>query len=54
MSQSGPRRPPAVRSDRGSASPTPGWVKGFGIIVVALLVLFVVLHLTGNGMSGHG
>jgi len=29
-------------------------VKGFGIIVVALLVLFVVLHLTGNGMGGHG
>lgn len=54
MSQPGPRRSPAARSDRGSASPTPRWVKGFGIIVIALLIVFLVLHLTGNGMGCHG
>jgi hypothetical protein len=31
----------------------PRWVKAFGIITVALLVLFVLLHLTGHGFGGH-
>ena len=34
---------------------TPRWVKAFGIVAFVLLVLFVVLHLTGNGLGGlHG
>lgn len=35
-------------------APTPRWVKLFGMAAVILLVLFVILHLTGNGMVGHG
>ena len=41
------QRPPA----------TPRWVKIFGIIVIVLVLMFVVLHLTGNspfgGPGGH-
>jgi len=36
--------------------PTPGtprWVKVFGIVVIALVLVFVVLHLTGHGFGGH-
>lgn len=34
---------------------TPRWVKLFGIIFVILLLLFVILHLTGNSLGGlHG
>jgi ABC-type transporter Mla subunit MlaD len=36
--------------DRGSTTGTPLWVKVFGIIGLALVVLFVVLMLIG----GHG
>lgn len=32
----------------------PRWVRLFGFIFVALIVLFVVLHLTGNAPVGHG
>jgi hypothetical protein len=32
---------------------TPRWVKAFGIFAVALILLFVALHLTGHGMHGH-
>ena len=34
----------------------PRWVKVFGIIAIALVLLFVVLHLMGHGMNhmGHG
>lgn len=39
--------------DRGSTTSTPRWVKVFGIIVIVLLLLFVILHLTGGGFSGH-
>ncbi len=31
----------------------PRWVKVFGIIVVAFVLVFVVQHLTGGGMRGH-
>jgi len=30
---------------------TPRWVKVFGIIAITLILLFVVLHLTGNSPS---
>jgi hypothetical protein len=39
--------------DRGSPPSTPRWVKVFGIIVIVLLLLFVILHLTGNSFGGH-
>lgn len=48
------------RPDHGSATSTPPatprWVKMFGIIFVILVLLFVMLHLTGNspgGLHGH-
>ena len=37
-------------NDRESTSDTPLWVKVFGVIALALVVLFVILMLTG----GHG
>ena len=40
--------------DRGSPAGTPRWVKVFGIIALALVLLFVILHLTGNSPGGHG
>jgi hypothetical protein len=46
--------------DQGPAPATPRWVKVSGAVAVALIVLFVVLHLTGSGFdpgmhsgSGH-
>lgn len=40
--------------DRETPPPAPLWVKMSGAIVVALLLIVVVLHLTGNapGMNG--
>lgn len=32
----------------------PRWVRFFGFLTVALIILFVVLHLTGNAPVGHG
>ena len=42
-----------VRSDRGSTTATPRWVKVFVIIALVLVLLFVILHLTGNGIGSH-
>ena len=41
--------------DRGSATSTPRWVSVLGIIIaIALVLLFVVLHLTGTlGPGAH-
>jgi hypothetical protein len=41
--------------DRGSTGSTSRWATGLGItIVIALIVLFVVLHLTGTlGPGAH-
>lgn len=38
----------------GSTPSTPRWVKVFGIIALVLILLFVILHLTGNNFGGHG
>ena len=38
----------------GSPPSTPRWVKVFGIIAIALVLLFVILHLTGNSLGGPG
>lgn len=37
---------------KGSTSGTPRWVKRFGIVAAALVLLFVILHLTGLS-PGH-
>lgn len=39
--------------DRASGYSTPRWVKVSGIIVLILILLFVILHLTGNGFGNH-
>lgn len=44
----------SVEPDRGSPPSTPRWVKVFGIIALVLVLLFVILHLTGNNFGGHG
>jgi hypothetical protein len=31
----------------------PRWVKVWGSVALALVVVLVVLHLTGNGLGGH-
>ena len=41
------------------AEPAPRWVKVFAIVAGALILLFVLLHLTGvaggnHGPGGHG
>ncbi len=40
--------PRASRSGRASTKSTPRWVYVFGGIGVVLILLFVILHLTGN------
>jgi len=40
--------------DRGSTILTPRWVKVFGITVIVLVLLFGILHLTGNSLGGPG
>jgi hypothetical protein len=37
----------------GSTQSTPRWVKVFGIIVIALLLLFASLYLIGSSLLGH-
>jgi len=44
----------SVGLGRGSTTSTPRWVYVLGIIVVVLVLLFVILHLTGGGLGGHG
>jgi hypothetical protein len=36
-----------------SEQATPRWVKVFGGVAAALLLLFIVLHLAGRGLGGH-
>ena len=39
--------------DRELAHSTPRWVKATGITAIAVLVLFVGLHLSGMSLLGH-
>ena len=39
--------------EAGSPPPTPRWVKVFGLLALALVLLFVVKHLAGGGFRGH-
>ena len=48
QTQLGPDR----RSTFNTPPGTPGWVKVFGLIAAALIVLFVIMHLAG-GLSNH-
>ena len=43
-----------TKPDRGSPPSTPRWVKVSAIIVIVLVLLFVILHLTGNSLGGPG
>jgi hypothetical protein len=38
--------------DRGSPPSMPRWVKTFGIVIIALVVVVVVMHLTGINIGG--
>ena len=43
-----------VKPDRRSPPSTPRWVKVSVIFVIVLVLLFVILHLTGNSLGGPG
>ena len=43
-----------VKPDRGSPPKTPRWVKVLGVIFIILVLVFVILHLTGNSLGGPG
>jgi hypothetical protein len=43
-----------TQPDRESTISTPRWVKLFAIITIVLLLLFGILHLTGNSLGGPG
>lgn len=49
----GARRRNASGGPDTSAAGTPVWVKVFGALVLALVVLFLGLHITGHGLGGH-
>ncbi len=42
-----------VRTDRTLATGTPRWVKGFVILFIILVLMFVIMHLSGNGFGNH-
>ncbi|SEP15634.1 hypothetical protein [Paenibacillus sp. OV219] len=35
------------------APPMPRWVKIVGIFFIIFILLFIILHLTGNGLGMH-
>jgi hypothetical protein len=43
-----------VLSDTASTIASPQWVRMLGFAAIMLVVVFVVSHLTGNGLGGHG
>jgi len=47
--------PPSSSDHEGSANAgTPRWAKVLAAIIIALVILFVVLHLAGRGIGDHG
>ncbi len=42
-----------LRSDNAAPPATPRWVKMFGYVALALLILFIIIHIAGGGMGGH-
>jgi hypothetical protein len=43
-----------VEPDCDTPPVTPRWVKVFGAIALGLILLFGILHLTGNSLGGPG
>ena len=44
-----------TRSDPDTPPGVPRWVKVFAIVFIVLVLVFVILHLTGNGLANlHG
>jgi cbb3-type cytochrome oxidase subunit 1 len=44
-----------TRPDPGAPPGVPRWVKVLGIVFLVLVLVFVVLHLSGNGLGNlHG
>ena len=43
-----------VKPNPGSPPSTPRWVKVLVIIFIALVLLVIILHLTGNSFGGPG
>ncbi|GAA0658704.1 hypothetical protein GCM10010193_06790 [Kitasatospora atroaurantiaca] len=43
----------AAASGRAPAASRPRWVSVFAITAIALVVVFVIVHLAGGGMAGH-
>lgn len=41
------------KPDHRSTTSLPRWVKVSVIIFIILIVLFVIMHLTGNGLGNH-
>lgn len=37
----------------GTKPPTPRWVKIFAIVIGLLVVIFIILHITGNSLGNH-
>jgi hypothetical protein len=42
-----------AKPNQREAPGVPRWVKVSGIIVIALVLIVVILHLTGNGFGSH-
>lgn len=42
-----------VRPNRPSTTSTPRWVKVLVVIFIILVLLFVIMHFTGNGFGNH-
>jgi hypothetical protein len=42
-----------VSANRRATTGLPSWVKGFGILFILLLVIFVLMHVLGGGFAGH-
>jgi hypothetical protein len=45
--------PPDSNRDTDDEIGTPRWVKAFGVVIVAVVLLFVILHLAGGGPGIH-
>lgn len=42
-----------TRSDTHDDGGAPRWVKVSALVALALVVVFVIVHLAGGGMAGH-
>ena len=42
-----------IKPTGSSTTDTPRWVMVFGSIVIALVLIFVIVHLAGGGLGEH-